>query len=147
MIAATGFARTTTRPLARLALLLKCYGAWMVRAEQAFAHWQRSGGAGVSHEMYWQDYLAASEKAARMFSRHNRLVTALIAPGCSICDQPLLPHEDADDPTREPYGLLHAGLAHRSCCQEAAWQATAGKMAAESAYHEAIGTGRFGDQP
>ena len=143
MIAATGFARTTTRPLARLALLLKCYGAWMVRAEQHFKCWQADG---PQREAHWRIYLAASEKAARMFSRHNRLVTALIAPACSICGESVLPSEDVDDPTREPYGLLNAGLAHRSCCQEAAWQATQGRHAANAAYQQAIGTGRFGDQ-
>jgi len=44
---------------------------------------------------------------------------------CHLCHELINDGTELDDPSREPYCLKGVGdKAHRSCCQEAAWQAS-----------------------
>lgn len=55
----------------RLAVIMRSYGAWMVRGERHFNDFLRRSG--TEKEVAWARYLHASERAARMSSRHARL--------------------------------------------------------------------------
>jgi len=66
---------------ARLSLLLRCYGAYMVKAERSFAAWTGSFVSGPVHEGHYREYLKWSTKAARMHSRHVSLAARIIGGG------------------------------------------------------------------
>ena len=76
---------------ARLSLVLRCYGAYMVKAERSFNQWMGSFVSGPVHEARYQDYLKWSSKAARMHARHTSLASRVLGgamPDCSFAAIP-----------------------------------------------------------
>ena len=60
----------------RLAVLMRGYGAWMVRAERCFNGYANSFGA--DQETAFAGYVHASNRAARMSARHAALARRII---------------------------------------------------------------------